>query len=268
MNKSDINMNKTNISILEYPQLRIESVKTQPLGKYWHGITLSGNYWRLYHNSTGGTGVWVKGKPIELRSDRIYLLPPNCGIKTWCHSEPYQFYIHFELSHMSGNPDYPCTEIELTPHFEHLIGEIKRLMESEKNSGRINLLCTALVADSMLMLPEHALSELTPDSRVSMICEYLRRNISEQITLSGLARKAGMAPNSFLRLFREITGITPYQYMLNLRYAAAARMLESENIGIDMICDAVGVKDRFHFSRRFKAVYGMPPAAYRSHCRK
>ena len=43
-------MNKTNVSILEYPQLRMDSVGYVRLGKFWNSVILGGHYWRLYYN--------------------------------------------------------------------------------------------------------------------------------------------------------------------------------------------------------------------------
>ena len=42
-----------------------------------------------------------------------------------------------------------------------------------------------------------------------------------------------------------------------------ARLLEEGELSIDDICETVGVKDRFHFSRMFKRLHGLSPAAYR-----
>ena len=89
------------------------------------------------------------------------------------------------------------------------------------------------------------------------------KTLRNDIGIEELAARARMAPNAFLRQFRGITGSTPYQYLLQLRYSYASQLLESQAFSIDEICELVGVKDRFHFSRRFKKLYGAPPALYR-----
>ena len=78
-----------------------------------------------------------------------------------------------------------------------------------------------------------------------------------------VARRLGMPVNAFIRRFQAGTGSTPYQYLTNLRYTRAARLLEEGELSIDDICETVGVKDRFHFSRMFKRLHGLSPAAYR-----
>ena len=88
-------------------------------------------------------------------------------------------------------------------------------------------------------------------------------SLAELEVIDQLAARVRMAPNAFLRQFREITGSTPYQYLLQLRYSYASQLLESRAFSIDEICELIGVKDRFHFSRRFKKLYGAAPAQYR-----
>ena len=53
--------------------------------------------------------------------------------------------------------------------------------------------------------------------------------------------------------------------MIQKRYNYAAQLLKNSNLSIETICEASGVKDRFHFSRQFKKFFGMAPAAYRRH---
>ena len=95
-------MNKTNVSILEYPQLRMDSVGYVRLGKFWNSVILGGHYWRLYYNDDYGAGVYVGRRKVELKPDRIYLLPPNCDLETWCTGEPVQLYLHFEMTQLGG----------------------------------------------------------------------------------------------------------------------------------------------------------------------
>lgn len=96
----------------------------------------------------------------------------------------------------------------------------------------------------------------------------MRNHPARELDIPELAARAGFVPNSFIRRFREVTGSTPHQYLLNLRYTLAARLLESTDLEIDAIAAEIGVKDRFHFSRTFKRLFGSPPATYRNASQK
>lgn len=258
-------MNKINAAILEYPQLRMNSVGYVRLGKFWNSLNLGGHYWRLYYHDSPGAGIYAGRKKVELQPDRVYLLPPNCDLETWCTGEPVQLYLHFEMTQIAGNPDYPYNELPVSDDMRTLLARLSHLLEHKEDAGRAQakLLAIAIAGCAMALLPPEALTELNSDKRIAAVCDYLRENLQKEHSIDQLAVRARMAPNAFLRQFREITGSTPYQYLLQLRYSYASRLLESQAFSIDEICDLIGVKDRFHFSRRFKKLYGAPPALYR-----
>ncbi len=258
-------MNKINIEYFESPQLRLDCFRiVDDLKECWNGLILTGNFWRLYHNDKPGAGVICNGKKIEMMPDSFYLLPPNCDLKVWCRSEQIsQFYLHFELTRIAGNGYARFNRLKITAPEQIKLDYIRKSIVSGSNSPLTDLRLITLAADCMSRLPENALLELGTDERIFRICSYIRENPAHSFTLAGLAKNCGMAPNSFLRLFRNITGVTPYQYILNMRYVLAAQILRTTSAAIDEVCEMIGVKDRFHFSRRFKNYYGLPPAAYR-----
>ncbi len=265
MNKNNKNMNKTNIDDFEYPQLRLDCARiATDLQPQWNGVILTGNFWRLYHNDKPGAGVYLHGKKAEMMPDSIYLLPPNCDLKVWCSGANIShFYLHFEITRLAGDGNSPLNRLKINGTDQARLMKIRKNILSGRESPLNDLLSISLASDCLSRLPQTALHELGADNRVSRVCSYIRENPAHPFSLEELAHLCGMAPNSFLRLFRQITGVTPYQYILNLRYSLAARMLRTSDATLDEVCDMIGVKDRFHFSRRFKNYYGLPPAAYR-----
>ena len=55
-------------------------------------------------------------------------------------------------------------------------------------------------------------------------------------------------------------GITPHHYLQEIRYALAAQLLESTSLSIGEICEKIGVRDPFHFSREFKRYHERSPS--------
>lgn len=85
----------------------------------------------------------------------------------------------------------------------------------------------------------------------------------EKITLTGLARDAAASPYHFLRTFRDVVGMTPYQYMLRTRLHRAAVLLCRSNEPISAIALDAGFDDLSTFNRRFHRLMGMSPTTYR-----
>ena len=100
-------------NITEYPTLKLDAFWiAKLLPEYWNNYTLFGNFWRFYRNSSSGAGLWIDGKKLELEAGKFYIIPPECGLRTWCDRETEQFYVHFEAVHLRGGEKFRfrCTE--------------------------------------------------------------------------------------------------------------------------------------------------------------
>jgi AraC-like DNA-binding protein len=98
------------------------------------------------------------------------------------------------------------------------------------------------------------------------ITEALRRieaDAAETLSLSDLAREAGMSAFHFLRVFRALVGMPPHQYLLRTRLHRAAVRLRRSDEPIATIAFDAGFNDLSTFNRRFRRVMGASPSAYR-----
>jgi len=95
------------------------------------------------------------------------------------------------------------------------------------------------------------------------VTEYIRRNLSTEITIQMLADIAHMQPTYFIRRFNLTYGVSPMSYVKALRTQKAMELLLDKTLGIDAICEAVGITDPAYFSRWFKKSCGVTPGEYR-----
>ncbi|TKA97766.1 GlxA family transcriptional regulator [Cereibacter changlensis] len=89
---------------------------------------------------------------------------------------------------------------------------------------------------------------------------------TEAATLQGvaeLAAAAGMTGRTFLRRFSAATGLTPVEYLQQVRIAKAREALEQSLTPVDRIAWDVGYADPAAFRKLFQRLTGLPPAAYR-----
>ncbi len=86
---------------------------------------------------------------------------------------------------------------------------------------------------------------------------------SRPVSLTTLAASAGLSPFHFLRVFRNLTGTTPHQYLIGARLRRAARLLLDTKRPITDIAYDVGFEDLSNFVRTFHRVIGCSPRAYR-----
>lgn len=251
------------------PILRIGLHNRVRLGRFWDKLELPGSYWRLYWMQEEGASLSGRdGKLHPLKQDCIYLLSPNCNLTGHCAGTPVQYYLHFELAGMAGNPEIPLHEIVVTDVCKSLLNEWQACIDDGRQDSAPGILrAMALAVFCLGRLSEEALQARPPDRRIEKVCSLMRSMPARDWSNAELAREAGLTANYFLRHFQSVTGVSPGRYLRRLRYDNAARMLSDGTLSIEQICLEIGVKDRFHFSREFKRYFGEPPAQYRKHHR-
>jgi AraC-like DNA-binding protein len=99
--------------------------------------------------------------------------------------------------------------------------------------------------------------------RIEAARERLVAQFAEPHLLLPLARSVGMSPFQFARLFRDLTGFAPHQYLLNVRYREAVRML-LDGASVTEACFSSGFSNLSHFTREFKKRFGERPSAVKA----
>ena len=68
----------------------------------------------------------------------------------------------------------------------------------------------------------------------------------------------------FRRIFRQVTGWSPGQYLLECRLRHAEKLFMTSHLRISEISNECGFEDEFHFSRIFKKHRAMSPSRLRA----
>ena len=98
--------------------------------------------------------------------------------------------------------------------------------------------------------------------------EYINANYYKQLSLDELSQVALMSRAVFLRVFKNLMGMSPMQYLKQIRVRYAAGMLETTNESITTIALSCGFFDCSHFIRFFQELYGTTPGKYRTNYKK
>jgi AraC-like DNA-binding protein len=105
------------------------------------------------------------------------------------------------------------------------------------------------------------------EARVTRIVRMIESRPDAQNGLTALAREARLNRYHFLRIFQQLTGLTPHQYVIRarLRRAATRLVLEPARV-LDIGMDS-GFGDVSNFNHAFRAEFGVSPRAYRKNSR-
>jgi len=100
--------------------------------------------------------------------------------------------------------------------------------------------------------------------RVSEAVRLIEAEAERPISIAELAGSTATSPYHFLRSFRAVAGMTPYQFLLRTRLHRAAVRLRTTEEPVSAIAYEAGFNDLSSFNRRFRRVMGVAPTAYRS----
>ena len=100
--------------------------------------------------------------------------------------------------------------------------------------------------------------------QVEKVQQHIESNIGNNINVDGLADLLGCSKFYFLREFKKLMGITPYQFILNKRLETAKLRLSSAKGNIASLAQDLGFNDQSHFSRAFKNQYGVTPRQFQN----
>ncbi len=93
--------------------------------------------------------------------------------------------------------------------------------------------------------------------------EYLNDNFKEKISLDIISRDIGISKYYLHRIFREINGNTPLEYLKNIRLEKAKNELQYSNSTIFEIAFKCGFDSTSYFSNIFKKHIGLSPTQFR-----
>ena len=99
--------------------------------------------------------------------------------------------------------------------------------------------------------------------RIAQVLQHMAARVAQQHTIIDLARMACFSPYHFLRTFKQVTGVTPHQWLLRARLREAAQRLATSQERITDIALDVGFEDLSNFVRSFRAEFGVSPRGYR-----
>jgi AraC-like DNA-binding protein len=151
---------------------------------------------------------------------------------------------------------------------ERTTAEVRRLA-TELRSRCINrvLLMSRLLAILGTLLQGTAIHQSTRTVAQPDVVDTVLRNLTSAPerpwTMDELAELVSLNPAYLSRLFRQHLGLPPIGYLARLRVERASVLLSQTDLSVAQVARAVGWPDSNYFARRFRALSGLSPTAYR-----
>jgi transcriptional regulator GlxA family with amidase domain len=101
------------------------------------------------------------------------------------------------------------------------------------------------------------------DAMVLQAQGWIRQHWMQASPIEEMVRISGLPERSFIRRFKNMTGLTPMEYIQHTRIEHARQLLETSSLPVDTIAADIGYEDPAFFRKLFKRITTMTPSAYR-----
>ena len=82
-------------------------------------------------------------------------------------------------------------------------------------------------------------------------------NYPEKIKIDALASQIGITRNYLTKSFQKELGVSPQEFLINIRMERAAELLTSTSLPVNEVAAKVGYSDALAFSKKFKEEYNL-----------
>ncbi|WP_448786736.1 helix-turn-helix transcriptional regulator [Brucella intermedia] len=97
-----------------------------------------------------------------------------------------------------------------------------------------------------------------------LVDDYIRTHIAEKPTIENMASIVGLSPGHFLRAFSATTGVTPYQYILEVRLDYAAALIRDKELPLSDVARKAGFASQSHMTAKMTERWKTTPAKLRA----
>lgn len=211
----------------------------------------------LIHYILKGKGKFYReGKTHSLGAGDLFIIEP--GMETYYEAdqaEPWE-YIWIGLIAGKAMPDCFSAPVIRCPKAGEIFLKMKQC--AQKEGGRSAFLAARLW-DLISLLQEQ---ERSAEGYVEQAIQCMRAEYHTGITVQMIASRLNLDRSYFSNYFKKETGITPHQYLTNLRMERAAGLLRDEGVRPTIAAASTGFSDLFTFSKAFKNYFGVSPREY------
>ncbi|KAF1296239.1 AraC family transcriptional regulator [Enterococcus sp. JM4C] len=248
----------------------------------------SGNVGNIHHHDFLEISIILEGEveytigdwTTQLGAGRILLFNPGVKHGERQPEDTYSHQLHIGLSNISldglTRNHFPNKKalLDLGEYQATFLDKAWRLTkEYNEEKPEFQLMSKALIIEMLVLILRSlqneqgstVTSELSKTAKrkqniVNHAVYYLENHHNQEITLEQLADILYVSPTHLSKIFKEATGVSPINYLIQVRLKHAKELLKNDQLTIRDVAQAVGYQDAYHFSKLFKKYYGVSPS--------
>ena len=164
------------------------------------------------------------------------------------------------------SPFLPAADTNDT--LQHMVEQLMVAMKNRLDEGN-ELLVTGFayiilgfIEKDKLLLEPYTAEHNSRLSKIKLALSYIHKKFKQEITLQDLADLLEVQKPSVVRIFKEMIGRTPLDYINAYRILIAREMLKNQNVSITQVAVDLGFADLSYFTKVFKRYSGITPREY------
>lgn len=216
----------------------------------------------LIHYVESGKGRFTVGeKEYEVSAGGMFFISPGeVTIYEADGKDPWVYkWVGFECGFDIG--DIFCKNVVFSERCSSIFDDI---LESEKYGDSMELFVAGKILELIARLRKRI---STPQRREHSYAQkaknYIDANYYKPITVAGIAKELGLDRSYLSTVFKELTGQSPKEYIVDYRLGNAAELMTVYDFSPKQAAISCGYEDIFNFSKMFKRKYGMSPRDYK-----
>lgn len=156
----------------------------------------------------------------------------------------------------------------LHPAIQHDLAALRDELLTGGPGGRLcaetlaNLLVVHLIRHAGSGPAVRGLTGVLAGTTLRAVTDYVHDHLERNIGLADLAAVAHLSAYHFARLFKQTTGRTPHQFVIEKRVERARRLITEGRLTLAQVAAACGFTDQSGFTKHFKRLVGVTPKRF------
>ncbi|MDR1570733.1 MAG: AraC family transcriptional regulator [Oscillospiraceae bacterium] len=212
----------------------------------------------------GSRTVQANGARLVGKPGSVFFLPQGGVYKTECSDDCDGVLIKFVTQDEVQTKPFVFNPVKINK-WQTLFTSIESAWMHQKPGAAER--CMSLIYQAVAMTIEACVRVDLPSTRQASLeksLEYLESNLKQPaFSVESMAPVSGMCPTYFRQQFRRMYGVSPKQYLLNMRIRLAKDLLATTDMFVTAVAQESGFSSLYYFSKAFKGATGKSPRAYR-----
>ena len=211
-----------------------------------------------------GFSTFADDKEYKIQKGHIQIAKP--GQVRYSQLPFKTMYLKFSADGELARKLYAASGYFCSSHPKLIAQKLDEIILLNENKDNELLLYSRLLSFLNLVLKDSDIPVSQQGSNYQIISKakrYIESHYSEPIRLDDIAASVNLSPIYFHNVFTTTLGISPHNYLINVRISEAKRQLWDSTVSLDLVAENCGFGCQQYFSKIFKKETGTSPGKYR-----